>query len=281
MKIVFSKECLEYRFGNHPESPERVKNTYEFLRKKGFRFLEPKPCTENDLLVAHSREMINHIKKEDFLDFETPSLPGIYHYARLSVGGALLAMKVALEGTNSFSLMRPPGHHASQDNYEGFCYFNNIAIAALKARRKARNVAILDIDVHHGNGSESLLMGKKGILYVSLHQYGFIYPGTGRYSNDNVRNFPMDAGTSGKIYLQNLSEALNIIREFNPGLIGVSAGFDTFEGDPLAGIKLEVGTYEKIGKMIRDLRKPVFSVLEGGYSEKMPECVYSYIKGLQ
>ncbi len=280
MKIVFSEKCLEYRFGGHPESPTRVAIVYDYLKKRNFSFFEPKPCTERDILTAHSQEMINHVKKEDFLDFETPAIPRIYHYARLSVGGALSAMKLAMDGTNAFSLMRPPGHHASRDNYEGFCYFNSIAIAALRAKRKAKNIAILDIDVHHGQGTESLLVGKKGIIYVSLHQYGSIYPGTGRYSKENVHNFPMDAGTSEKIYLQNLATALDIIRDFKPGIIGVSAGFDTFEGDHLASLNLGVKTYEKIGRMIRELRKPVFSVLEGGYSDKMPECVHSYIRGL-
>ncbi len=280
MKIVFSGECLEYKFGGHPESPERVKRIQEFLKHKGFRFTRPEPCSEGDLLLVHSGEMVERIKKEDFMDFETPAMPGIYHYARLSAGGALMAMKIALDGENAFSLMRPPGHHASRDNYGGFCYFNNMAVAVSRALEKIGKVAVLDIDVHHGNGSESIFMGKKNVLYTSLHQFGFIYPGTGRESRENIFNFPLERGTSEGEYLEKLKEAIEMIGKFSPDLIGVSVGFDTFKDDPLAGLNLDVGTYKKIGEMIRGLGMPSFSVLEGGYSEKIPQCVYSYLTGL-
>ena len=212
---------------------------------------------------------------------ETPNIKGIYYYARLSAGGAIKAMKISLKEGVSFSLMRPPGHHAGRKTFEGFCYFNNIAIAVKKALKTGLNkVAILDIDAHHGQGTQEIFMGDPHVIYISLHQYGFIYPGTGRHSEKNAYNFPLPAGTDEKEYIEKLLVGIDKIREFDPDLIAVSAGFDTYEGDPLTSLNLKVKTYEKIGKIIAELDKPRFAVLEGGYSiEKIPLCVCEFLKG--
>jgi acetoin utilization deacetylase AcuC-like enzyme len=279
MKIAFSRKCLEYDSPGHPESSERIRRVYEFLRdSKKFEFIKPEECSRQDLLLVHSKGMIDKIKHGKFINFETPPLPDIYNYAKLSAGGAILAMETALKEGRSFSLMRPPGHHASRNKFEGFCYFNNIAIAVMKALKKVKRVGILDIDVHHGNGSQEIFLGNSKVIYVSLHQYGFIYPGTGKHSEGNCYNYPLESGTEEEEYLQKLEVGLEKIREFNPDIIAVSAGFDTFEKDPLAGLKLEVETYSKISKMISELRKPRFAVLEGGYSKRLPECVFSFLK---
>jgi acetoin utilization deacetylase AcuC-like enzyme len=279
MKIVFSRKCLEYDSPGHPESSERIRKTYELLREsKEFEFMKPEECSRQDLLLVHSKKMIDKIKHGKFVNFETPSLPNIYNYAKLSVGGAILAMDLALKEGRAFSLMRPPGHHASRNKFEGFCYFNNIAIAVVKALKGMKKVAILDFDVHHGNGTQDIFLGKKNVVYVSLHQYGFIYPGTGKHSEGNCHNYPLDSGTEEGEYLEKLDTGLEKIRKFNPDLIAVSAGFDTFEKDPLAGLKLKIETYSKISKVISELAKPRFAVLEGGYSRKLPECVFSFLK---
>ncbi|MEE9323168.1 MAG: histone deacetylase [Candidatus Aenigmarchaeota archaeon] len=280
MKIVFSSKCLEYDLPGHPESSERVRNTYELLKdSKKFGFIKPEECSRQDLLLAHSEKMIDTVKHGKFVNFETPAIPDIYKYAKLSVGGAILAMETALKEGKSFSLMRPPGHHAGKKTFEGFCYFNNLAIAVMKALEEVKKVAILDIDVHHGNGSQEIFMGSKNVIYVSLHQYGFIYPGTGKHSEGNCHNYPLESGIDKVEYLQKLEVGLEKIKEFNPDLIAVSAGFDTFERDPLAGLELGVGSYSNISKMISELAKPRFAVLEGGYSKKLPECVFSFLKG--
>ncbi|MCD6591327.1 MAG: histone deacetylase [Candidatus Aenigmarchaeota archaeon] len=281
LKIIFSRQCLEYDSPGHPESSERVRKVYEFLKMfKYFKFLEPKPCSRQDLLMVHSNTLVDTIKHGDFEDSETPNIPNIYYYARLSAGGAVLAMKTALNEGRAFSLMRPPGHHASQNKFEGFCYFNNIAIAVTKALTTVKKIAILDIDAHHGQGTQEIFMGDPHVIYVSLHQYGFIYPGTGRHSEKNAYNFPLPAGTDEKEYIEKLLVGIDKIREFDPDLIAVSAGFDTYEGDPLTSLNLKVKTYEKIGKIIAELDKPRFAVLEGGYSiEKIPLCVYEFLKG--
>ena len=279
MKIVFSKECLEYDSPGHPEASGRVRKTYEFLKNfKRLEFVKPEECSRKELLLVHSEGMIDTIKSGRFVNFETPPLPDIYHYAKLSVGGSLLSMEIALKEGRSFSLMRPPGHHAGKAKFEGFCYFNNIAVAVMKALKRIKKVGIIDIDVHHGNGTQEIFLGNPNVMYVSLHQYGFFYPGTGRYSEQNCYNYPLESGTEEKVYLNKLEVGLEKIRKFNPDLIAISAGFDTHEGDPLASLKLRVGTYAKISGMIAELAKPRFAVLEGGYGEKLPECVYSFLK---
>ncbi len=282
MKVVFSPECLGYDAPGHPESSERVRRTHSLLANfREFEFVKPEPCTRQDLLLIHSAKMIDEIKHDRFFNPETPALPDIYDYAKLSVGGALLAIDFALKGEKAFSLLRPPGHHAGKANFEGFCYFNNVAIAVAKAlkTKKVKRVAIIDVDVHHCNGTQAIFLGRKDVLVASLHQFGpFFYPGTGKHSEKNCLNFPLDSGTEEPLYLQKLEVALEAVEAFKPDLVAVSAGFDTLDGDPIASLKLQVSTYSKISKLIVELKRPSFAVLEGGYSQKLPECVYAFLK---
>ena len=148
----------------------------------------------------------------------------------------------------------------------------------MKALEKVEKVAILDIDCHHGNGTQDIFLGNPKVIYVSLHQYGFIYPGTGKYSEKNCYNYPLADGTEEDEYIEKLEIGLYKISKFDPDLIAVSAGFDTYKEDPLTNMNLEVGTYSKISRMISELEKPRFAVLEGGYSRALPECVYSFLK---
>lgn len=281
--IVFSQKCLDYGQSGHPESPERVENSYIFLKDKGFEFVEPEPCSEEDLLLVHSQQMIESVKSGNFFDPDTPNFPQIFEIAKLSAGGAIRACRIALKNKISFSLLRPPGHHATKNNVGGFCYFNNIAIAVKKvleeSPEQSRRIAIIDIDCHHGNGTEDIFLGDGRVLYVSLHQSP-LYPGTGLSSHKNCLNFPLPAGTGEKKYLEMLDNALVEVKKFNPKLIAVSAGFDTYKLDPIANIDLETTSYRKIAERIKSLGKPVFSVLEGGYSQDLPLCIYEYLRGL-
>ena len=285
--IIYSEKCLDYGQPGHPESPDRVKNSYEFLREKEFEFVEPEPCSEKDFLLVHSKQMVESVKNGNFFDMDTPNLPGIFEIAKLSAGGAIKACELALEGKTSFSLLRPPGHHATRNNIGGFCYFNNIAIAVKKTlqefgqgpERSRRRVVIIDIDCHHGNGTEDIFLGEEKVLYVSLHQSP-LYPGTGLSSKKNCLNFPISAGTDEKKYLEVLDSALIEVKKFDPSLIGVSSGFDTYELDPITDIGLKKESYRKIGERIKNLGKPIFRVLEGGYSQDLPQCIYEYLCGL-
>jgi len=279
MKIFFSSKCLEYSQPWHPESPERVRATYHYLKEKGFEFIEPVPCEDEDILLAHTPELLDEVKRGGFFDPDTPALPGIFEYARLAAESAVNAATMCLKGEKTFSLMRPPGHHATRSDLGGFCYFNNIAIACLKFKER-KKIAIIDFDCHHGNGTEDIFFGKKDFLYLSLHQSP-LYPGTGLVSRENCINYPLSANTSPDKYLSVLSEGLKHVEQFKPDLLAISAGFDTYKLDPITSLSLEKETYREIGRMFSALKKPLFAVLEGGYSRDMPECIYQFLTGLE
>ena len=281
MKIYYSPKCLAYSQPGHPESPSRVSSTYKFLEEKGYSFNEPGLCSEDDILLAHSSGLFESMKNESFFDFDTPVFKGIYNIARLSAGSAIdAAMHCLNNDEKAFSLMRPPGHHATKNNLGGFCYFNNIAIASLKARKKVQKVAIVDFDCHHGNGTEDIILGRKDFLYLSLHQSP-LYPGTGLQSKDNCLNYPLSASTTPDEFLSVLQDGLKKVEQFGPDLLAISAGFDSYRLDPITNLTLELETYREIGRMLAAVNKPAFSVLEGGYSEDLPECIYQYLQGLE
>lgn len=262
MKIVFSNKCLEYSQARHPESPERIRASYAYLKDK-FEFVLPGEIEEGDILLVHSQSLLDSVKTGRFYDGDSPNYPDIFAYSRLSAGAAVTASEIALKGDLSLSLLRPPGHHAGRDFLGGFCYFNNVAIAVAKALQKVSKAAIIDFDCHHGNGTQDICLGKQNVLYVSLHQSP-LYPGTGLTSEGNCLNFPLPSGTDEPAYMTAFSKAIEAINRFAPDLVAVSAGFDAYKGDPLAGLHLEKSTYEKIGKTIHELEKPTFAVLEGG-----------------
>lgn len=279
MRIIFSNKCLEYSQAGHPESPERVRASYDYLKDK-FEFVPPSEIEEGDILLVHSESLLENVKAGRFFDADSPNYPDIFSYARLSAAAAVTASEIALRGDLSLSLMRPPGHHVGRDFLGGFCYFNNVAIAVAKALQKVGKAAIIDFDCHHGNGTQDIFLGKNNVLYVSLHQSP-LYPGTGLTSEENCLNFPVPAGIDEAGYMVTFSKAIDEVKKYDPDLLAVSAGFDTYKGDPLTGIRLEKSTYEKIGNAIRELGKPVFAVLEGGYSDDLPECIDHFLKGLR
>lgn len=271
MDIVYSEKCLEFKQNSHPESPERVRAAYEFL-KNAYTFLKPKPCSEEDLLKVHTQKLINSVKQGSFSDPDCPRYENIFSYARLSAGAAMLAAK-----KKSFSLMRPPGHHAGKDFLAGFCYFNNIAIAVESLSKKT---LIIDFDGHHGNGTQDIFLGSKDVTFISLHRSPH-YPGTGLSSEKNCLNFPLEAFCGEKIYLKTLDKALKQAGN-NFDIIAVSAGFDAYEKDSLASLGLKTETYKKIGKLIGKLELPCFAVLEGGYVvEYLGNNIQSFLEGLR
>ncbi len=278
MNVVFSPKCLEYGEVGHPESPERISRAYELLRQKGYEFSEPTPCTEEDLLLVHTHRLIESVQNNDFFDFDCPNIPRIYDYATLSVGGALLALDLSLSDGKSFSLMRPPGHHASADRLGGFCYFNNIAVASAKALEKCEKIAVLDFDCHHGNGTQAVFLGNERVLYISWHQAP-LYPGTGLRSEQNCVNFPMRPGADHSFFFKLFEKGLREVEKFDPELIAVSAGFDSYIGDPLTMLRFEKRTYLEIGEKIKALDVPSFAVLEGGYGVEFAECVLNFLQG--
>ena len=276
-KIVFSEKCLGY--GQlHIENPERVRKAVEILKGKGYEFVAPEPASEDDLLKAHDTEYVWNLKKSLVEDPDTPAYDNIYEFARLSAGGAMLAAKV-----NGFSIMRPPGHHAGTFGTalgaytRGFCYLNNIAIAV---RHLDKPTLILDIDGHHGNGTQEIFFGDKRVTYVSLHRHPN-YPGTGAFSEGNCLNFPLPPDCGDEVYLMTLDEALSKVDMDRFEVVAVSAGFDQHAGD-LASLGLTDGCYRKIGKKIGKLKKPTFFVLEGGYNgENVGKDIDIFLKAFE
>ncbi len=259
-KIIFSEKCLGYGSW-HTEGPERVRKAHEVLKQRRYEFLTPQPADEESLLKVHDTEYIWMLKKGLVEDADTPAYDKIYEYARLAAGGALLAAEV--EG---FSLMRPPGHHAGVAGAalgtmtRGFCYLNNIAIAV---KHLAKPTLILDIDGHHGNGTQEIFYGNEKVVYLSLHRYPH-YPGTGIRSEKNCLNFPLRPDCGDTVYLETFDRALKMVDSSRFEVVAVSAGFDTHVGD-LASLGLTEKGYREIGERIAGLRKPTFFVLEGGY----------------
>jgi acetoin utilization deacetylase AcuC-like enzyme len=255
MLIVYSPQCLQYDIPGHPECPERVKAIHEALLSAGYKFVSPEPATKKDVLLVHSEEHYNAVEKADYAGIETPPID--IKHPLMSAGAAIKASEVL-----GFALTRPPGHHASRDMLEGFCYFNNIAIAVKKLGKRT---AIIDIDVHHGNGTEAIFKGQQNVIYASLHQAP-LYPMTGLKSEQNCHNFPLFPDTDENTYLKTLAKAMDVIGSYKPEILAISMGFDTYENDPLAGQRLTEGGYNKIGKMISGLNLPTFITLEGGYN---------------
>jgi acetoin utilization deacetylase AcuC-like enzyme len=279
MIIVHSPRCLEYAAPAHPERPERILNSVAELEDSSHQWLLPEECPETDILRVHTAGMLRAVQTGYYEDADTPHFPNIYELARLSAGAAILASQQA---GPAFSLMRPPGHHAERDRVMGFCYFNNIAIAVAKllAEDKARHVAILDFDCHHGNGTEDIFRGDERVLFVSLHQSP-CYPDTGLVSRENCRNYPLAPGTGPQEFLRVLDQALAEIRAFRPDKLAVSAGFDCHKDDPITDMVLEIETYREIGRRIAALQLPSFFVLEGGYAEALADCVAAFIDGFE
>ena len=277
-KIVFSPKCLGYGTW-HVEGPQRTKLAHEFLMEKGYEFLEPEPAAEDDLLRVHDADYLWNLKKGMVEDNDTPAYDNIYEYARLSAGGALLAARV-----NGFSLMRPPGHHtgvfgAALGVYSrGFCYLNNVAIAV---KALGETALILDVDGHHGNGTQEVFQGDSKVVYVSLHRHPH-YPGTGFRSEGNCLNFPLRGDIGEKRYLETLDNALSMVGDVGRfGVVAVSAGFDTHVGD-LASLGLTEHSYWEIGRRIAALGKPTFFVLEGGYiGEKVGKGIDQLLSGFE
>ncbi|MBI3880824.1 MAG: histone deacetylase [Verrucomicrobia bacterium] len=214
-------------------------------------------------------------------DGDTPAHPDIFDHASRSVGAALAALAAARQGETVFSLMRPPGHHATSDRVMGFCYFNNIAIAALEALATgAKRVAVFDFDVHHGNGTEAILVDRPGAAFFSIHQHP-CYPGTGTGDvGKNCFNFPVAPRTPRDEYRKVLTRALDGLKKFKPEIVFVSAGFDAYVRDPLAQETLEAEDFHWLGENVRTLGVPAVSLLEGGYSTALPDLIFAYLQGL-
>ena len=284
MKIITDQECTSYHSPGHPERPARISRTVDFLHKQVLLPVEwqrPGPCDDSCLLRAHTPHHLARLDQPVDFDADTPYHTDIGKRARVSVGAALSALNMAREGQTAFSLMRPPGHHAMPDHAMGFCYLSNAAIAVLDALATGNSrVAVFDFDVHHGNGTEAVLLNRKGASFYSVHQSP-CYPGTGLGDRgDNCFNFTVVPGTPREEYRKVLQQAFDRMLSGRPELIAVSAGFDAYARDPLAGGTLEAEDFHWLGQLFNKSDIPAFHLLEGGYSSDLPELIQAYLTGL-
>jgi acetoin utilization deacetylase AcuC-like enzyme len=280
MIIFHDPRCVEYSAPGHPERPSRISRTAPVLKQHHpkWTWRDPRPATDDELLRAHSREHIEHIRnpRGDF-DLDTPAYSKIDDYARKSAGSAIEAARAALKGEHGFSLMRPPGHHAIRNQAMGFCYFSNVAVAALDALENgAKRVAIWDFDAHHGNGTEDIVANNSRIRFASIHQFP-AYPGTGGKSFANIDNYPVRPQTLRQEHVDVCKRALDKLVAFRPDLILVSAGFDAYVRDPLVEMTLEHEDFAMFGDWLRGIDIPMAALLEGGYSEDLPELIDAFL----
>ena len=285
MTIITDEKCAGYCCPGHPERPARITTAAERLRqqtKLHLSWVPPGKAGDGPILRAHAPEVLARLKIAQNFDADTPYFEDVTEYARASVGAALEAMRRARAGEQVFSLMRPPGHHATREYSMGFCYLNNIAVAALEAGETgSQRVAVFDFDVHHGNGTEDILLDQPGVGFFSIHQSP-AYPGTGEGNRgQNCFNYPVAPGAPRETYRATLARALADLREFAPDLIAVSAGFDAYMRDPLADGSLLAEDFEWLGRELRALNIPFFSLLEGGYSRDLPELILAYLTGVE
>jgi acetoin utilization deacetylase AcuC-like enzyme len=267
----------------HPERVDRMHAIRAELERRewfGFERREAPPVTEEQLLAVHSREHIDAVRETSAragaFDLDTPTSEGSWEAALHAAGGACALVEALLAGGQGVgvSLLRPPGHHAERDRAMGFCLFGSLGIAARHALDSlgAARVFVLDWDVHHGNGTNSIFHESPEVLFASIHQYPF-YPGTGPLSDVGAGegegfaiNLPVPARAGEDLFCGLVEHVvLPAARAFDPDLVLVSAGYDAHRDDPVGGCALETASFAELTRQVMTLGKPVGCVLEGGY----------------
>ena len=271
----------------HPECPERIPSIINGLKRiqsKNLIWKDVGSFDEKYIKLTHSEKYLEKINQSfpkeglDFLDGDTIVSKGSKKAAYDAVSSIINAIDAVMnkEFNNAFCVVRPPGHHAEKEQAMGFCIFNNVAVGAtyLLGKYKLNKVAIIDFDVHHGNGTQDIFYNEKKVLYISSHQFPF-YPGTGSEDEtgkyDNILNIPLKAETSSKEFFDSYKKVYDKLNEFKPEFILLSAGFDAHKNDPLANINLESKDYYTLTKEIMKIAKQIcenkiVSILEGGYN---------------
>ncbi len=273
----------------HPEKIDRVTaviDNFKKINNKELIWKKPTKFDQSFLINTHSSKYIDLVGKSfpanglAFLDGDTVVSPGSKEATKDAVGSIITAIDGVQqkEFKNAFCAVRPPGHHAEKNKAMGFCIYNNVAVGAnyLIEKYKYNKVAIIDFDVHHGNGTQDIFYNNEKVLYVSTHQYPY-YPGSGSEQEkgkfNNIFNIPLEAGTTAEAYLNAYEHVLKKLKEFKPEFLLFSAGFDAHIDDPLAQLRLNSEDFYQLTKRTLELSKSfcngnVVSILEGGYDLK-------------
>ncbi len=288
--LITSNTYQNHNTGDgHPEKIDRVTaviDNFKKLDNKNLIWKKPNKFENSFLIKTHTSNYIDQVDKSfpkkgyNFLDGDTVVSPGSKDASKDAVGSIITAIDGVHknEFKNAFCAVRPPGHHAEKEKAMGFCIYNNVAVGAnyLIEKYKYNKIAIIDFDVHHGNGTQNIFYDNEKVLFISTHQYPY-YPGSGSEKEkgdfNNVLNIPLEAGTSAEMYLNAYENVLNKVREFKPEFLLFSAGFDAHIDDPLAQLQLSSEDFYKITKRTLEISKSfcngnVVSILEGGYDLK-------------
>ena len=288
--LITSDTYLNHNTGEgHPEKIDRVTaviDNFKKLDNKNLIWKKPTEFDQSFLINTHSLKYINQVtssfptKGLTFLDGDTVVSPGSKEATKDAVGSIITAIEGVQnkEFKNAFCAVRPPGHHAEKEKAMGFCIYNNVAVGAnyLIEKYKYNKIAIIDFDVHHGNGTQDIFYNNEKVLYISTHQYPY-YPGSGsekeKGSFNNILNIPLEAGTTAEEYLNAYELVLKKLKEFKPEFVLFSAGFDAHIDDPLAQLRLNSKDFYQLTKRTLEISKSfcdgkVVSILEGGYDLK-------------
>ncbi|HWI20622.1 MAG TPA: histone deacetylase [Vicinamibacterales bacterium] len=301
--VVSSKRFVDHVTpAGHPERPERaevLQAAAAAFAAKGGEVIEPRAAADEDLLRVHTREHVDAIVatrgRASMIDEDTFTSPDSEEIARLAAGAVMTGVDRVLDGpagSRALVLVRPPGHHAEADRAMGFCLYSNIAVGAAYARsRGCARVAIVDYDVHHGNGTQWIFYEDPTVLFVSSHQFPF-YPGTGAASEKGrgeghgfTLNIPLDAGTQDAEVERKYEELVYpAVRAFKPDLLMISAGFDAHELDPLGQLRMTTAGFGRLTRALNALATEVCEgrvvyVTEGGYDlGALGDCLAEVIK---